>query len=279
MLCMIAGTFLLTTQDAITKWLTADFHAGEILFYRGLWMFPVLAVLIQLNGGAKILRLNQPKGVMWRSVAALGASIFVTVSLMNLPLAETMALVFTAPLMLTAVSPFLLHEAVGWHRWAAVLIGFVGVVIMIQPGVDGFNSWVIFAVLAAVCAASRDIITRRLGTADSAVTVMFYTSLLALIAGAATLPFGTHLPDLQQWGLFMLGGILVTFAHLLVIMAFQFTAGVIVSPLKYLSLIWSAVIGYLIWGDVPGPMKFAGAALVVGAGLFILYRETKANRQ
>lgn len=276
---MIAGTFLLTTQDAITKWLTADFHAGEILFYRGLWMFPVLAVLIQLNGGVRILRLNQPKGVMWRSVAALGASIFVTVSLMNLPLAETMALVFTAPLMLTAASPFLLREAVGWHRWVAVLAGFLGVIIMIQPGADGFNYWVVFAVLAAVCAASRDIITRRLGTADSAVSVMFYTSLLALIAGAVTLPFGTHLPSLEQWGLFMLGGILVTFAHLLVVMAFQFTAGVIVSPLKYLSLIWSALIGYLIWGDVPGPMKFAGAALVVGAGLFILYRETKANRR
>lgn len=279
MLCMIAGTFLLTTQDAITKWLTTDFHAGEILFYRGLWMFPVLGVLIHLNGGVKILRLNQPKGILWRSIAALGASIFVTVSLMKLPLAETMALVFTAPLMLTAASPFLLREAVGWHRWVAVLVGFAGVIVMIQPDADGFNSWVIFAVLAAVSAASRDIITRRLGTADSAVTVMFYTSLLALIAGAVTLPFGTHLPDLQQWGLFMLGGVLVTFAHLLVVMAFQLTEGVIVSPIKYLSLIWSAIIGYLVWGDIPGPMKFAGAALIVGAGLFILYRETKASRE
>lgn len=275
---MIAGTFLLTTQDAITKWLTTDFHAGEILFYRGIWMFPVLALLIHMNGGVTILRLNQPKGVLLRSLAALGASLFVTISLINLPLAETMALVFTAPLLLTAVSPFLLREPVGWHRWIAVLIGFAGVLIMIQPGVEGFNSWVVFAMLAAVCSASRDIITRRLGTADSAVTVMFYTSVVALLAGAVTLPFGTHWPTLQQWGWFILGGILVTFAHLFVVMAFQLAAGVIVAPLKYLSLIWSAIIGYLIWGDIPGPMKFAGATLVVGAGLFILYRETRLYR-
>ncbi|MAZ01612.1 MAG: hypothetical protein CMN56_00570 [Sneathiella sp.] len=278
MLCMIAGTFLLTTQDAITKWLTADFHAGEILFYRGIWMFPVLAVLIHLNGGVTILRLNQPKGVMLRSIAALGASLFVTIALINLPLAETMALVFSAPLLLTAASPFLLREPVGWHRWLAVLVGFLGVLIMIQPGVEGFNGWVIFAILAAVSSASRDLITRRLGTADSAVTVMFYTSVVALIAGTVTLPFGTHMPTVQQWGWFILGGILVTFAHLLVVMAFQLTEGVIVAPLKYLSLIWSAIIGYLVWGDIPGPLKFVGAALVVGAGLFILYRETRLHR-
>jgi drug/metabolite transporter (DMT)-like permease len=278
MLCMVAGTFLLTTQDAITKWLTADFHAGEILFYRGLWMFPVLAVLIRMNGGVQTLRLNQPKGVMLRSLAALAASAFVTIALINLPLAETMALVFTAPLLLTAASPFLLGETVGWQRWAAIVVGFLGVLAMIQPGVDGFNSWVIFALLAALGSASRDIITRRLGTADSAVTVMFYTSVVALIAGAVTLPFGTHWPNLHQWGWFMLGGVLVTFAHLLVVMAFQLAAGVVVAPLKYLSLIWSAVIGFMIWGDVPGPLKFFGASLVVGAGLFIFYRETKAHR-
>ena len=272
---MVAGTFLLTTQDGITKWLTADFHAGEILFYRGLWMFPVLGVLIHLNGGVRTLRLNQPVGVMLRGLAALVASTFVTVSLIRLPLAETMALVFIAPLLLTASSPFLLGETVGWQRWAAVIVGFLGVLVMIQPGADGFDNWVVFALLAALGSASRDILTRRLGTRDSAVTVIFYTSVVAVLAGASTLPFGTHWPDLEHWGLFILGGILVTFAHLLVVMALQLAAGAVVSPLKYLSLVWSALIGFLVWGDVPGPMKLAGAALVVAAGLFIFYRETK----
>ena len=277
MLCMVAGTFLLTSQDGITKWLTADFNPGEILFYRGLWMFPVLAVLIHRNGAIRTLRLKQPAGVILRGMAALMASVFVTVSLMRLPLAETMALVFIAPLLLTASSPFLLREEVGWQRWLAVLVGFAGVLIMVQPGPSGFNNWVIFAFLAAIGSASRDIITRRLGTHDSATTVIFYTSVIALIAGAITLPFGTHWPDLQQWGLFMLGGVLVTFAHLLVVMALQLAAAAVVSPLKYLSLVWSALIGFIVWGDVPGPTKLTGATLVVVAGLFILYRETRAQ--
>ena len=277
MLCMVAGTLLLTSQDGITKWLTADFHAGEILFYRGIWMFPVLAILIHRNGGMKTLRLKQPSGVILRGMAALTASVFVTVSLMRLPLAETMALVFIAPLLLTASSPFLLREEVGWQRWMAVLVGFAGVLLIIQPGPDGFNSWVIFALLAALGSASRDIITRRLGTHDSAATVMFYTSIIALIAGAVTLPFGTHWPDPGQWGLFILGGIMVTFAHLLIVMSLQMAAAAVVSPLKYLSLVWSALIGFMVWGDIPGPMKMTGAALVVLAGLFIFYRETKAQ--
>ncbi len=277
MLCMVAGTLLLTSQDGITKWLTADFHAGEILFYRGIWMFPVLAILIHRNGGMKTLRLKQPSGVILRGMAALTASVFVTVSLMRLPLAETMALVFIAPLLLTASSPFLLREEVGWQRWMAVLVGFAGVLLIIQPGPDGFNSWVIFALLAALGSASRDIITRRLGTHDSAATVMFYTSIISLIAGAVTLPFGTHWPDPGQWGLFILGGIMVTFAHLLIVMSLQMAAAAVVSPLKYLSLVWSALIGFMVWGDIPGPMKMTGAALVVLAGLFIFYRETRAQ--
>ncbi len=277
MLCMVAGTLLLTSQDGITKWLTTDFHAGEILFYRGIWMFPVLAILIHRNGGMKTLRLKQPSGVILRGMAALTASVFVTVSLMRLPLAETMALVFIAPLLLTASSPFLLREEVGWQRWMAVLGGFAGVLLIIQPGPDGFNSWVIFALLAALGSASRDIITRRLGTHDSAATVMFYTSIISLIAGAVTLPFGTHWPDPGQWGLFILGGIMVTFAHLLIVMSLQMAAAAVVSPLKYLSLVWSALIGFMVWGDIPGPMKMTGAALVVLAGLFIFYRETRAQ--
>lgn len=277
MLCMVAGTFLMTTQDGITKWLTADFHAGEILFYRGLWMFPVLGILIHLNGGVRTLRLNQPVGVLLRGVAALVASGAVTIALIRLPLAETTALIFVAPLLLTASSPFLLGESVGWQRWAAVIVGFMGVLVMIRPGADGFDGWVVFALLAALGAASRDILTRRLGSRDSATTVIFYTSVVALLAGAVTLPFGTHWPDLEQWGLLMAGGILVTFAHLLVVKALQLAAGAAVAPLKYLSLVWSALISFLVWGYIPGPMKLAGAALVVSAGLFILYRESKVK--
>ncbi len=275
MLYMIAGTFLLTLQDGITKWLTTDFHAGEIMFYRGLWMFPALAVLIHFNGGPRTLRLQQPAGVVWRGVAALGASILVTLSFKKMPLAEASALVFLSPLLLTAVSPWLLRESVGWQRWAAVAFGFVGVLVMVQPGTDAFDIWVLFPLAASVFSAARDLMTRRFCARDTATAVMFYTSLVACLAGAATLPFGTHWPSLAQWGLFMAGGTILSFAHVLIVRAFQLAPGAPVSAMKYLSLVWAAIIGFMVWGDVPGPMKLLGAALVVAAGMFILYRETK----
>ena len=276
---MIAGMFLLSTQDGIAKWLTADFHTGEIMFYRGLWMFPPLAVLIYLNGGLKSLRLKQPRGVMSRSLVAFATSVLVVVSFINMPLAEASALIFMSPLILTALSPFVLRERVGWQRWAGVIVGFIGVLVMIQPGTAGFNTWVIFPILASIASASRDMITRRLGTADSATTVMFYTAVVIVVGGALTLPFATHLPTLEQWGLFALAGTFVCMAHLLIVKAFQQAPGAVVSPLKYLSLVWSAAIGYVVWGDVPGQVKLIGAALVVGAGLFILYRETRRARR
>lgn len=274
---MIAGSFLLTMQDGITKWLIADFHAGEIMIYRGIWMFPMLAGLIYWNGGPKILRLHQPVGVIVRGVVALVTSVLVTLSFINLPLAEALAVVFLSPLLMSAASPFLLNERVGLQRWTAVGVGFLGVLAMVQPDRAGYNLWVLFPLGATVFSTARDIITRRLGARDNATAVMFYTSVVAALAGAATLPFGTHWPTWTQWGLFVVSGTTVTLAHLLIIKAFQLAPGAVVSPLKYLSLVWAALIGYMVWGDVPGVMKLVGAALVAGAGLFMLLHETRSR--
>jgi len=278
MACMIGGILLLATQDAFTKWLIADFHAGEIIFYRSIFGFLPLIPLIYFNGGLASLSLKQPGGVWSRGVVALITSVFVALSFIKLPLAEAAALIFTSPLFLTAMSPFLLREHVGWQRWSAVLFGFAGVLVMIQPGSVGFTIWVLFPLTAAICSASRDVMTRRLGMVDSATTVMFYTSVVSLIGGAFAMPFAGELPTLSQWGLFLASGIFVTMAHLLIVMALQLAEGPTVAPLKYVSLVWSAVLGYLVWGDVPGFWKIVGAAMVVAAGLFILYRETRRRK-
>lgn len=272
---MTAGALLLATNDAITKWLIVDFHAGEIMFYRGLWAFPALGALVYFTGGFKTLRLNRPKAVWTRGLVAFVVSVLVTLSFVNLPLAEAAALIFMSPIFLTALAPLLLKEQVGFWRWTAVLLGFGGAMIMIQPGTESFNAWVFFPLAAAACSAGRDVMTRRMGTHDTATAVMFYTSVVALIGGAMTLPFGTELPTPTQWGWFALAGTFVSLAHLLIVKSLQLAAGAVVSPLKYLSLVWSAVVGYLVWGDVPGTMKVFGAAMVVGAGLLIVFRETR----
>ncbi len=278
MACMVGGILLLASTDAITKWLIVDFHAGEIIFYRGIFAFLPLIPLIYFNGGVATLRLKQPGGVWSRSVVALATSGFVAISFINLPLAEASALIFTSPIFLTAMSPWLLREKVGWQRWSAVLFGFAGVLVMIQPGTAGFNVWAVFPLTAALFSATRDVMTRRLGVVDSATTVMFYTSVVALFGGAMAMPFAGAPPTLNQWGLFLASGIFVTMAHLLIVMALQLAEGPTVAPLKYVSLAWSALLGYVVWGDVPGPYKILGALMVVAAGLFILYRETKRQK-
>ena len=278
MACMVVGVLMLASADAVTKLLIVDFHAGEIIFYRGVFAFLPLVPLIGWNGGVRSLRLQQPRGVWWRGVIALVTSVFVALSFINLPLAEASALIFTSPIFLTALSPWLLGEKVGWQRWSAVLFGFAGVVVMIEPGSSAFTIWAFVPLIAALCSASRDIVTRRLGIVDSATTVMFYTSIVALIGGAISMPWSGPAPNAEQWALFVLSGIFVSLAHLLIVMALQLAEGPTVAPLKYVSLVWSAILGYLIWGDVPGTWKVLGAMMVVAAGLFIIYRETQSQK-
>ena len=276
---MASGAMLLASQDAITKWLIVDFNAGEIMFYRGLWAFPVLGVMIYLNGGLSILRLQNARGVWWRGVIAFVTTVLVTISFISLPLAEAAALIFMSPIFLTAFAPLLLNEHVGLFRWAAVILGFLGALVMIQPGTASFNAWVVFPLAAAMCSAYRDVLTRLLGARDSATTVMFYTSVVVLIGGAVTMPFSTQWPTFEQWVLFAIGGTFVSLAHWLIVVSLHLAAGAVVSPLKYLSLVWSAMVGYWVWDDVPSTLKIIGAVMVVGAGLLILYRETRRKTE
>lgn len=273
--CMIVGTLLLTTQDGIAKWLTTDYHAGEIMFYRGIFAFPMLIWFAMREGGLHTLRSRRPRLNGWRSILAFVCSIFVVLSFSVMPLADALAIIFLSPILLTALSAPMLGEQVGWRRWLAVLVGFTGVLLMTRPGEGGFTLVILFPLAAALTAALRDISTRQLGGLDSATTVLFWTMVVAVIGGALTLPFGTRWPTAFDWLLFASSGILVTLSHWLTIKALHFASGAIVGPFKYLSLVWAAAIGYVVWGDVPEPVKVVGAAVVVASGLYILRRETR----
>lgn len=277
--CMIAGGLLLTTQDAISKWLTDGYHAGEIMVYRGIFMLLPVAIAIWWQRDLASLKPKQPVAVSLRAVFTLITSVFVVLSFTVLPLADALAIIFINPLLVTALSVPLLREAVGWRRWAAVAVGFAGMLLMTRPGEGGMALAILFPLTAALFASLRDITTRRIGTVDSTNCLMFYSTLLTLLGGAVTLPFGTHWPSLADWGLFAAAGIVGGLSHLLTIRAFQIAAAAMISPFKYLSLVWAAGFGYVIWGDVPDAMKVAGAALVVGSGLYILYRETSMARR
>ena len=277
-LCMIAGVLVLTTQDAITKWLTAGYHAGEIMFYRGLFSFIPIAVLLWREGGAAGMRSRRPALNLVRALLALATSVLIVTAFAHMPLADVLAVVFASPLILTALSGPLLGEHVGWRRWSAVGVGFVGVLLLTRPGTGALDLAVLLPLGAAFFSALRDITTRRLGGHASPTTILLYTQAVATLAAAPSLAVNSGWPGLLDWLLFAAAGILVGLAHYLIIQAFLFAQAVAIAPFRYLALVWAMLIGFLVWGDVPDLWAIAGSSLIVGSGLYMLHRETRRRR-
>ena len=274
---MLLASSLLSVQDAITKWLTADYHTGEIILFRGLATFIPILFFIRRDGGLRCLYTTHLTGLLLRGGLALASTLTFVTALHFLSLPDTLALAFASPLFITALSPTILGERVGWRRWSAVCFGFLGVLLMIKPSGAGIIQW--FAVLAlasALGSALRDIVTRKLGATDGATTILFYTTLVITSGGAVvSLVLGIHLPPLSDLPLFLIVGGIAGTAHYLAIQAFRFTQASILAPFKYVSLIWGTILGFVIWGDLPGSQTVAGAGLVVAGGLYIIYRERK----
>lgn len=273
---MTAGTLMLTVQDAVSKWLVEDFHAGEILFFRGLFAYIPIAIFAARAGGWIALRSQRPGVNIVRSLLNTGAGFTVITAYAFMPLADAMAIMFASPFLVAALSVPMLGESVGWRRWSAVMVGFVGVVIILRPGTDSFQWFALLPLAAAGFVAVRDILTRRLGAVDGTTVILFYTVTVSVIAGAMSFPIaGVHWPTMGQWGIFAAMGLLNGVAHYMTIRAFSLAQAATLAPLRYLSLVWAAAIGYVVWNDVPDVAVASGAALVVGSGIFIVLREAR----
>ncbi len=276
--CMLLGVILLCLNDALIKSLARYYPVGELLFVRGLFVCPWILVLAARAGGRRSLRVTNVKGQAWRGVLVIAGSFLFVNGLRYLPLADAVAIAFTGPLFITAMAPYALGEKVGWRRRGAVLVGFLGVVIMARPG-DGGLQWAVLLPLgAALCGGVRDLITRRIARSETTVSMLMVTSVVVTLAGLATAPFGwvpLRGPDL--W-IFASSGVLVAGAHYLMIEAFRHAEAALVAPFKYTSMVWAVLFGYLIFGDLPDAWTGAGAAVVVTAGLYILRRETRRAR-
>ena len=272
---MIAGMFVLTTQDVITKWLTAGYHAGEIMFYRGLFSFLPLALFVWREGGPTCLRTGRPGLMAVRSLLALATSLMIVLSYAALPLADALAIVFASPLIITALSAPLLGESVGPRRWAAVAVGFMGVLLLTRPGPAGIALTALIPLSAALFSALRDLVTRRLGAQDSSTTILFYSQLVSTVGVAPSMVSNHGLPPPGDLALLLASGIMVTLAHYLIIQAFRFAPAATVAPFRYLALVWAMIAGFVIWRDVPDAWALGGSCLIVGSGLYMLQREAR----
>lgn len=274
-LCMIIGTMLLTSNDAVTKWLLNTLHPGDVMAWRALLSLPFIFMILKYEGAPlSSLKSNAPRKSILRGLLALITSVFVIISFQVLPLADALALIFVSPLLVTALSAVLLHEPVGWRRWSATIVGFLGSLLIVGPSFGEIGWWVAAPLIAAVTAALRDISTRTMGIIDTGPSILLWTMVIATVGGFASLPvLGASPVSNEAWLLLFGSAAMLALSNRLTIAAFKLASGAVVAPLKYLSLIWAAGIGYVVWGETPGLQKVIGAAIVAAAGLYIWRRE------
>ncbi|MBT6119665.1 MAG: DMT family transporter, partial [Rhodospirillaceae bacterium] len=204
-------------------------------------------------------------------------ALFVT-GLNVMPFADAVAMTLAGPLFLTALAVPILGEPVGWRRWTAVGIGFIGVLIMVRPGGEAMRLVAIFPLAAALAGAVRDLITRRMSRSESSLAMLFWTTAIVTMGGLTTLPFGWVPPRIDDLGLLIATGFMLASAHYLFIEAFRLAQAAVIAPFKYTNLVWAVIIGLIVWGDLPDAWVFTGAALVVASGLYILHREAVRRR-
>jgi len=277
MACMIAGGLLLTMNDGVVKWLSGDYQVGQILAIRGAAAVILITCVLCWRREFNIFQVRYPKIQLLRAVLMIASTFLFVNGLRLMPLADTVAIAFVGPIFVTALAPVLLSEKVGWRRWTAVLVGFIGVLIILRPGGGALNWAALLPAGAALCGACRDLLTRGISQGEASGTTLFYSTLGVALAGAVMAPFGWQTPDLADLGLFALAGLLLSVAHFLHIETFRFAEAAVVTPFKYSALLWAMAIGYLAWGDIPDHRTFLGAALLVASGLYIFHREGRRS--
>jgi drug/metabolite transporter (DMT)-like permease len=272
---MCVGILCLGVNDALAKWLTSSYPPLQIIFVRNLLALPMITAIVLWTGGAGALWTRHLGIHAFRGLLMVGGAYTFFRGLEVLPLAEATSLIFAAPIFITALSVPLLREAVGWRRWAAVIVGFAGVLIIVRPGAATFQPASLFVVGTAMFYALGMISARWIGRGEDVWTMMFYIVLFPLLFSASLVPFVWQTPDIAHLPLFLGLAVFGTLGMTLITQAFRLAQAAIVAPFEYTALIWASVLGWLVWGDIPGLWIYVGAAVIIASGIYIVFRETR----
>ena len=269
---MLASGIVMSVNDGFLKWTAATLPTGEIMAGRGIVSLTLILGVVAWGGQWSALRQVDPWGQAGRATMIVIATFLLVAAFRVMPLADAIALAFLSPILTAALAPILLRERVGWRRWIAVVVGFGGAIIMLRPG-GGFLLIALLPIGVAVCDTFRDVITRRLSSQDSSLAIVFYTTLAVTVVGLATLPFDYVPPRPVDYFYLAIIGVLLVVANFLMIEAFRHAEATVVSPFRYMILIWAMAVGFVVFGDIPGVWTVTGAVVIAASGLFIWYRE------
>jgi len=274
-LLMLAVGLSFTVLDATAKHLTQSLPVMEIAWGRYLFHLAVLPLFLGGQTLRSVFRSNRLGLQILRSTLLLGSTVFFFVAVKYIPLADATAIGFISPLLVTALSVPILGEQVGIRRWAAVIIGFASVLLIIRPGF-GMVHWAMsLPVLTAACFSLYQITTRILSRSDGTHTTYFFSATVGLAVTTACLPSLWVTPSLWEWVSLMFLGGAGGFSHYLLIRAFAIAPASLLAPFAYAQLIWSTSIGYLWFGDFPDLWTIGGGVIICLSGLYVLYRERR----
>lgn len=277
--CFVLATFGFGVMDAGIKYLTADYDTWQIMFFRALFSLVPIGFLVARSGGLATLRTHSILSHAGRSLMGVVAAFGFFYSYAHMPLADVYALSFAAPLFMTALSVPILKEKVGWRRWAAVLVGFCGVLVMLRPGQGMLTLMALMPLGAAAFYALSMLFVRVLARTESNGAITFYfVTTMAVVSAFFMVPVWKT-PDLPGFLLLAFVGIVGGGAQILFTNAFRLAPPSLLAPFEYVAMIWAVGFGFLLFGDVPDTAIWIGCAIVAASGLYIVHRETVLHRQ
>jgi drug/metabolite transporter (DMT)-like permease len=275
---MVGATVMFAASSAVSKWLVEKHPVGEVLFTRTAVALAVCALLIVPRTGFAAFRTHRLGHHILRGVSQVTSQTFLLIAFSMMPLAGAIAINFSSPLFTTLVSALVFRETVGAARWAALLVGFCGVLIVANPGADAFRVGALFALGNAILYGSVTAAVRSMTTTESVETLTLYQLVLLTGGFALLLPFGWVSPTPTDAVLILLNGGSNAIGQLWWTRALHLAPASAVAPFYYLSLIWAVILGFALWGEVPTVTLLAGSAIVVASGLFLLWRESTARQ-
>ena len=270
---MFAGMALFAATDAMAKLLTETLPPVQVVWSRQCGLLFGILIIIAIRGGY-VLRTTQPKLQIGRGILATCSATLFIVAISYVPLADAVAITFVAPFFVTIMGALLLKEPVGIRRWSAVIIGFLGMLIVLRPGLGIIHPAAILLIFAAAAFACRQILSRILANGDSISTTLAYTGIVSWVLLCIPLPFVWVNPTtVQEIALLLAVATLAGIGETLIIMALDVAHAVVVAPVQYSLLLWGTMYGYLIFNELPDYWTLIGAIVIVIGGIYTLSRE------
>jgi drug/metabolite transporter (DMT)-like permease len=277
MLAVVLACFILAGMDGLGKLLMQSLPTQQVVWARYFFHTLIVGLVFTYQSGSGFIRPNRPGLQLVRAACLLGVTLSIYFAIRTISLADATAIVFFAPVLVTLLAGMLLHEKVGLPEWLAVVLGFVGVLFVVQPGFRQFEPAMMLALAGSVCLAFYFVLTRALKGQDSEQTTLFHSTALGAVGLTCLMPLWWVAPSASEWGFLVLMGVMGASGHFLLVKAFHLAEAPLLSPFLNAQLVAAVLVSVIFFDDQLGLGFYFGAALIVGAGLIVWAHERILN--